>query len=110
VPLVWKLTLRSAPASTLPLPETVDWTIPFSAVTICVEVRAELVGGPICATARTPIAIAVTASTYRYQGRFWRLLMAHLSVVGVRARSEASLEAGVRCAIGHGSNFVHASE
>jgi hypothetical protein len=47
VPLVWKLTSTSEPASTLPLPETVDWTMPLDAVTICVEVRAELVGAPI---------------------------------------------------------------
>jgi hypothetical protein len=31
----------------LPVPVTVDWTTPLSAVTIWVEVRAELVGGPI---------------------------------------------------------------
>jgi hypothetical protein len=29
VPLVWKFTLTSLPASTLPVPETVDCTIPF---------------------------------------------------------------------------------
>jgi hypothetical protein len=63
VPLVWKFTLRSAPAATLPVPETVACTIPFSAVRICVEVRAELVGAPIWATARAAIAIAATAST-----------------------------------------------
>jgi hypothetical protein len=69
VPLVWKSTSRSAPASTLPLPETVDWTMPFSAVTVCVEVRAELVGGPIWAIAKAAMATAATASTYRYRGR-----------------------------------------
>lgn len=81
VPLVWKFTLTSVPAWTFPLPETVDWTIPFSAVTICVEVRAELAGGPIWAIARTARATAATASTYAYQVRFWRLLMARLPVV-----------------------------
>jgi hypothetical protein len=76
VPLVWKFTLRSAPASTLPLPETVDWTMPFCAVTICVEVRAELVGAPIWAIASAAMATAATASAYRCHGRFCRLLMA----------------------------------
>jgi hypothetical protein len=75
VPLVWKFTLRSLPAWTLPVPETVDWTTPFSAVTICVEVRAELVGAPIWATARTAIATTAIASRYRCQGRLVRLLM-----------------------------------
>jgi hypothetical protein len=59
----------------LPVPETVDWTMPFSAVTIWVEVRAELVGAPIWATARAAMAAAATASTYRCKGRFCRLLM-----------------------------------
>ena len=63
VPLVWKFRSRSVPASMLPLPVTVDWTTPSSAVTNCVEVRAELVGGPISATAKMTIRIATTAST-----------------------------------------------
>jgi hypothetical protein len=57
VPLVWKFTSRLAPAWTLPVPETVDWTMPFAAVTIWVEVRAELVGAPIWAAARAAMAI-----------------------------------------------------
>jgi hypothetical protein len=89
VPLVWKFTLTSAPAWTFPLPDTVDCTIPFSAVTICVEVRAELVGGPICASARAAIATAATASMYRCHGRFWRLLMARLHVVGAHRATVA---------------------
>jgi hypothetical protein len=75
VPLVWKFTLTSLPPWTLPVPETVDWTMPFSAVTICVEVRAELVGAPIWATPRATMATAATASMYRCQDRFVRLLM-----------------------------------
>jgi hypothetical protein len=62
VPLVWKFTSMSEPASTLPLPVTVDWTIPLSAVTSSVEVRAELVGGPMSEMARMAMAIAATAS------------------------------------------------
>jgi hypothetical protein len=69
VPLVLKFTLSSVPAWTLPLPETVDWTTPFCAVTICVEVRAELAGSPIWAIARTATASAATASVYRCHGR-----------------------------------------
>jgi hypothetical protein len=69
VPLVWKFTFRSVPAAMFPVPVTVDWTTPFSAVTSCVEVRAELVGGPISATASATMASAATASKYKYQGR-----------------------------------------
>lgn len=72
VPLVWKFTFSSAPAWTLPVPETVDWTTPFSAVTICVDVRAELVGAPIWVTPRTTRVTAVTASRYRSHGRVLR--------------------------------------
>jgi hypothetical protein len=61
VPLAWKFTLTSAPGSTLPVPVTLDWTMPFCAVTICVEVRAELVGGPSWRTARMAIVAATTA-------------------------------------------------
>jgi hypothetical protein len=53
VPLVLKLASTSVPGSMLPLPETVDCTTPFSAVTISREVRPELVGGPISSTAAT---------------------------------------------------------
>jgi hypothetical protein len=65
----------------LPVPETVDWTMPFSAVTICVEVRAELIGAPIWATPRAAMATAATASMYRCQDRFCRLLMTITVVV-----------------------------
>ncbi len=57
-----KLTLTSVPAATLPLPVTVDWTTPCSAVTISFEVRAELVGGPISDTASAATTIATTPS------------------------------------------------
>jgi hypothetical protein len=63
VPLVWKLTSRSVPASTFPLPDTVDWTTPFCAVTICLEIRAELLGGPICSIASAATPTARSAST-----------------------------------------------
>jgi hypothetical protein len=62
VPLVWKLTSSSTPASTLPLPVAVDCTTPVSAVTICVAVRAELVGGPISAIASTTRVTAMMPS------------------------------------------------
>jgi hypothetical protein len=62
VPLVLKLTLTSVPAAILPLPVTVDWTTPCSAVTICFEVRAELVGTPISDTARAATTTAATPS------------------------------------------------
>jgi hypothetical protein len=47
VPLALKLTSTSVPAAMLPLPVTVDWTTPCSALTISLDVRAELLGGPI---------------------------------------------------------------
>jgi hypothetical protein len=62
------LTVTSVPAAMLPLPVTVDWTTPCSAVTICRDVRAELVGGPICDTASAATAIARTPRAYRSQG------------------------------------------
>jgi hypothetical protein len=68
VPLVLKLTVTSVPAAMLPLPVTLDWTTPCSAVTISRDVRAELVGGPICDTASAAIATATTPSRYRSQG------------------------------------------
>jgi hypothetical protein len=68
VPLVWKLTSSSVPASTLPVPVTVDWTTPSSAVKTSRELRAELPGGPISSTASTIAPAAKSTSTYRYQG------------------------------------------
>ena len=62
VPLVLKLTVTSVPAAMLPLPVTVDWITPCAAVTISLDVRAELVGGPISDTARAATAIATTPS------------------------------------------------
>jgi hypothetical protein len=63
VPLVLKLTVTSVPAAMLPVPVTVDWTTPGAAFTISVDVRAELVGGPISATASAATAIATTPRT-----------------------------------------------
>jgi hypothetical protein len=63
-----KLTVTSVPAAMLPLPVTVDWTTPCSAVTTSRDVRAELVGGPICDTASAATTIARTPSRYRSQG------------------------------------------
>jgi hypothetical protein len=54
------LTSRFVPASTFPVPDTADCTTPLAAVTIWVDVRAELDGGPISATAS---ATRVTATT-----------------------------------------------
>ncbi len=67
MPLVWKLTESLTAGSTSPEPETVDWTIPRSAVTTSRAVRAELAGEPIW---RIPSTVAVTpmaARTIRYQ-------------------------------------------
>ena len=58
-----KLTSTSVPASTLPVPVTVVWTTPSSAVTTSFEVRAELVGGPISRIATITTATATIAST-----------------------------------------------
>jgi hypothetical protein len=110
VPLVWKFTSRSLPASTLPVPDTVDWTTPFAAVTICVEVRAELDGGPIWPMAKTTIVSAAAASTYRYQGRLRRSLMVSLTPVGGPGDGEASRRAGVTQAIRHRINLNSAPE
>ena len=63
-----KFTVTSVPAAMLPLPVTVDCTTPCSAVTTCLDVRAELVGGPISDTASAATAIATTPSEYRSQG------------------------------------------
>jgi hypothetical protein len=65
---VLKLTVSSVPAEMLPLPVTLDWTTPCSAVTVSREVRAELVGGPIWDTASAATAIATTPSRYSSQG------------------------------------------
>jgi hypothetical protein len=50
------------PGSTLPVPVTVDWTTPFAAVIVSLDVRAELVGGPICRIANTTAAANTTSS------------------------------------------------
>ena len=71
-----KLTVTSVPAATLPVPVTVDCTTPCSAVTICVDVRAELVGGPICEIASTPTATAARPRIYRCHGGRRRSLTA----------------------------------
>ena len=62
VPLELKLTVTSVPAAMFPLPVTVDWITPCSAVTVSLDVRAELVGGPISDTASAATAIATTPS------------------------------------------------
>ena len=64
VPLVWKLASTSVPGSTFPVPVTVDCTMPEAAVTVSVDVRAELVGGPSSITAAT-MAAANTATRPR---------------------------------------------
>jgi hypothetical protein len=68
VPLVLKFTLTSVPACTLPLPETVVCTTPSAAVTVCVDVLAELLGGPISAIASTATATASKPRMYRCHG------------------------------------------
>jgi hypothetical protein len=53
----------------LPVPETVDWTTPSAAVTIWREVRAELVGGPICVIAKATMPAVMSTSRYTGHGR-----------------------------------------
>ena len=60
-----KFTVSSVPAAMFPVPDTLDCTTPCAAVTISLEVRAELVGGPISVMASTATTIATTASAYR---------------------------------------------
>jgi hypothetical protein len=67
VPLVWKLTESSTAGSTSPDPVTVDCTTPRSAVTICLVVRAELVGEPMSRIPSTTATTPTAASTIRYQ-------------------------------------------
>jgi hypothetical protein len=69
VPLVLKFASTSVTGSTLPLPVTVDWTIPFSAVTISRVVRAWLAGGPISVSAATTTAAPTSTSSSMCQGR-----------------------------------------
>jgi hypothetical protein len=54
---------------------------PFSAVTVWVEVRAELVGGPIWDTPKTAITTSATARRYRCHGRRRGSAMTHLPPV-----------------------------
>jgi hypothetical protein len=68
-------------------------------VTICVEVRAELVGTPIWVTPRMARASAATVSTYRYQGRVLRerfiaTAISRLRLSRTRRKAETSLSAG----------------
>lgn len=67
VPLVLKFASTSVPGSMLPVPDTVDWTTPGSAVTISREVRAELLGEPSSITPATTTAMPIAASTTRCQ-------------------------------------------
>jgi hypothetical protein len=69
VPLVWKLASTSVPASTLPVPVTVDWTTPEAAVTVSVDVRVDRVGGPSSMTAATTTAANSAMSPRTCQGR-----------------------------------------
>lgn len=96
-----KLTVTSVPAAMFPLPVTVDCTTPCSAVTISLEVRAELVGGPISDTASAATAIATTPSTYRSQGLEGRSRRVFMGVA-IRCRVEGRKTAhGLRRSGGH---------
>jgi hypothetical protein len=75
VPLVWKLASTSVPASTFPVPVTVDCTTPSAAVTISVELRVDRVGGPSSITAATTAAAnrAISPRTCQGSRRFTQL-------------------------------------
>ena len=77
VPLVWKLASTSVPASTLPVPVTVDCTTPLVAVTISVEVRVDAAGAPSSMTAATTAAANTAIRPRTCQGirRFTQLLL-----------------------------------
>jgi hypothetical protein len=62
------LASTSVPGSTFPVPVTVDCTTPLAAVTISVEVRAELVGGPSSITAATTAAANTATRPRMCQG------------------------------------------
>jgi hypothetical protein len=68
VPLAWKLASTSVPGSTLPVPVTVDCTMPLAAVTTSVEVRVVEVGGPSSSTAATTAAANTAAIPRMCQG------------------------------------------
>jgi hypothetical protein len=75
VPEVPKLSVSSTPGSTSPLPETVVWTTPFSALTSSVDVRAALVVGvPSWVTPKMITPAATAASRTTYHGRTDRRL------------------------------------
>ena len=82
-----KFTATSVPAAMFPLPVTVDCTTPCSAVTISLELLAELVGGPISDTASAATAIATTPSAYRSQGLDGRSRRVFMGVA-IRCREE----------------------
>jgi hypothetical protein len=67
VPLVAKLSVTLVAGSTLPLPDTLLWTTPRAAVTVSVEVRAELFGVPMSAIPNAIMAAAIAARMYRCQ-------------------------------------------
>jgi hypothetical protein len=46
--------------------------MPVSAVSVCREVRAELMGGPISSTPATTTTTLISASAYRYHDRVVR--------------------------------------
>lgn len=75
VPDVAKLSVSSTPGCTSPLPETVVWMTPFSAVTFSFEMRAEVaVDVPSWVTPKMITAAATAASRMTYQGRADRRL------------------------------------
>jgi hypothetical protein len=70
-----KFAATSVPGSTLPEPDTVDWTTPRSAATIWRAVLAELAGAPISSTAAAATAAPITPRTTRCQDPLGRLLV-----------------------------------
>ncbi|MEA2213084.1 MAG: hypothetical protein QOF83_3032 [Solirubrobacteraceae bacterium] len=67
VPLVRKFAVTSTPGARFPVPLTVDWTTPRSAVSTCVEVRVLLVGGPTSSAPATSKATPTAARASRGQ-------------------------------------------
>jgi hypothetical protein len=85
VPDVAKLSVSSTPGSTSPLPETVVWTTPFSALTSSVDVRAALVVGvPSWVTPKMITPAATAASRIAYHGRTDRRLRFRFIAVNLR--------------------------
>lgn len=89
VPEVPKFSVSSTPGSTSPLPETVLWTTPLSAVTSCLDVRDVLaVDVPSWVMPKMTTAAATPASSMMYQGGTDRRLRFECMAANLRADSQ----------------------